>query len=44
MYMYENSIENTVFAGYGAAVAWALFLMIVLISLFNFMLIRKTVK
>ena len=44
MYMYENSIENTVFAGYGAAVAWALFLMIVLISLFNFALIRKTVK
>jgi len=44
MYMYEKSIENPATAGYGAAVAWALFLMIILASLTNFLLIRKTVK
>lgn len=44
MYMYENSIENTSRAGYGAAVAWALFLIIIATSLANFLLIRKTVR
>jgi len=44
MYMWENSLENTSRAGYGAAVAWALFLIIMLASLANFALIRKTVK
>jgi cellobiose transport system permease protein len=44
MYMYENSIENTNQAGYGASVAWALFLMIIVASLANFLLIRRTVK
>jgi len=44
MYMYEKSIENPATAGYGAAVAWALFLMIIFASLTNFLLIRKTVK
>ncbi len=44
MYMWENSIENTSRAGYGAAVAWALFIIIMLASLANFALIRKTVK
>jgi cellobiose transport system permease protein len=44
MYMYEKSIENPSTAGYGAAVAWALFLMIIFASLTNFLLIRKTVK
>jgi cellobiose transport system permease protein len=44
MYMWENSIENTSRAGYGAAVAWALFLIIIVASVANFALIRKTVK
>jgi cellobiose transport system permease protein len=44
MYMYENSIDNTFHAGYGAAVAWALFIMIMLASLGNYLLVRKTVK
>jgi len=44
MYMYENSIENTAKAGYGAAVAWALFLLIMVAAVGNFLLVRKTVK
>ncbi|NJP33310.1 carbohydrate ABC transporter permease [Micromonospora thermarum] len=44
MYMYELGIENLNTAGYGAAVAWAMFLMIALMSLVNFLLIRRTVK
>ncbi|PZG00943.1 carbohydrate ABC transporter permease [Micromonospora deserti] len=44
MYMYELGIENLNTAGYGAAVAWAMFLMIALVSLVNFLLVRRTVK
>ncbi|WBB70205.1 sugar ABC transporter permease [Micromonospora sp. WMMD812] len=44
MYMYELGIENLNTAGYGAAVAWAMFLMIALVSLLNFVLVRRSVK
>lgn len=44
MYMYEKGIENLNTAGYGAAVAWALFVMIAIISAINFLLVRRTVK
>jgi cellobiose transport system permease protein len=44
MYMYEKGITNLNTAGYGAAVAWALFLMIVLVSLANFAVTRRSVK
>jgi cellobiose transport system permease protein len=44
MYMFENSLENTNRAGYGAAVAWALFMLILLAAVGNFLLVRKTVK
>jgi cellobiose transport system permease protein len=44
MYMYENSIENVSRAGYGAAVAWTLFLMIIVASFANYLLIRRTVR
>ncbi|MFG3704841.1 carbohydrate ABC transporter permease [Micromonospora sp. NPDC047670] len=44
MYMYELGIENLNTAGYGAAVAWAMFLMIALVSGINFLLVRRTVK
>ncbi|MFC5923211.1 carbohydrate ABC transporter permease [Micromonospora vulcania] len=44
MYMYELGIENLNTAGYGAAVAWAMFIMIALVSLLNFLLVRRTVK
>ncbi|MEU8420977.1 sugar ABC transporter permease [Micromonospora sp. NPDC048835] len=44
MYMYEMGIENLNTAGYGAAVAWAIFMIIVLVSLFNFLLVRRSAK
>ena len=44
MYMYEKAIENTNTAGYGAAVAWMLFVIIILVSLVNFLLVRRSVK
>jgi cellobiose transport system permease protein len=44
MYMFENSIQNLSKAGYGAAVAWALFLMIVVVSMLNFLITRRSVK
>ncbi|MEU8333090.1 sugar ABC transporter permease [Micromonospora sp. NPDC048839] len=44
MYMYEMGIENLSTAGYGAAVAWAIFMIIVVVSLFNFLLVRRSAK
>ncbi|MEV6690880.1 sugar ABC transporter permease [Micromonospora sp. NPDC051196] len=44
MYMYEMGIVNLNTAGYGAAVAWAIFMIIVLVSLINFVLVRRTAK
>ncbi|MET8357041.1 sugar ABC transporter permease [Micromonospora sp. NPDC005171] len=44
MYMYEMGIVNLNSAGYGAAVAWAIFMIIVLVSLFNFLLVRRSAK
>jgi cellobiose transport system permease protein len=44
MYMFENSLDNVNRAGYGAAIAWALFMLILLAAVGNFLLVRKTVK
>ena len=44
LYMYENSIDHNSQAGYGAAVGGMMFLMIILFSLFNFLLIRRSVR
>jgi cellobiose transport system permease protein len=44
MYMYEKGIETTTTAGYGAAVAWTLFVMIIIVSLGNFLLVRRSVR
>ncbi|GGM27363.1 MULTISPECIES: carbohydrate ABC transporter permease [Micromonospora] len=44
MYMYEMGITNLNSAGYGAAVAWAMFLIIVLVSMINFLLVRRSAK
>ena len=38
---HRTLIEN---AGYGAAVSWALFLLIMLAALGNFLLVRRSVK
>ncbi|MBM0277938.1 carbohydrate ABC transporter permease [Micromonospora tarensis] len=44
MYMYEMGIANLNTAGYGAAVAWAIFMIIVVVSLVNFLLVRRSAK
>ncbi|HCT78364.1 MAG TPA: ABC transporter permease [Micromonosporaceae bacterium] len=43
MYMYEKAFDNLQF-GYGSAVAFALFGLIVLFSLFNYLLVRRSVR
>jgi cellobiose transport system permease protein len=44
MYMYEKGIETPSTAGYGSAVAWMLFLIIIIVSALNFLLVRKSVR
>jgi cellobiose transport system permease protein len=41
MYMYDNAFTDDRY-GYGAMVAWALFLLIIVFSLLNFLFIRRT--
>ena len=42
MYMYEKAFAGTQFNfGYAAAIGWALFLLIGLISLVNFLIVRR---
>lgn len=41
MYMYDNAFGSDRY-GYGAAVAWALFMMIIVFSLINFLIVRRT--
>ncbi|WP_395107862.1 carbohydrate ABC transporter permease [Actinomadura sp. SCN-SB] len=40
MYMYDNAFNDDRY-GYGATVAWALFVLIILFSLLNFMFVRR---
>lgn len=44
MYMYEKGIDNLTTAGYGAAIAWAIFLLIAIASVINLFLVRRMVK
>ncbi|MER7544870.1 carbohydrate ABC transporter permease [Actinomadura sp.] len=41
MYMYDNAFGHDRY-GYGAAVAWALFVLIIVFSLINFLAVRRT--
>ncbi|MEU6753596.1 sugar ABC transporter permease [Spirillospora sp. NPDC046719] len=41
MYMYDNAFGHDRY-GYGATIAWALFVMIILFSLINFLFVRRT--
>jgi cellobiose transport system permease protein len=43
MYMYSEAFENFRF-GYGSAIAWSVFLLIVIVSVINFLFVRKSVK
>jgi cellobiose transport system permease protein len=40
MYMFENAFRDYEY-GYGAAVAWVLFVIIILASVVNFLIIRR---
>ncbi|WP_344956111.1 sugar ABC transporter permease [Actinomadura miaoliensis] len=40
MYMFDNAFRSDAY-GYGAAIAWMLFLMIIVFSLFNFLFVRR---
>jgi cellobiose transport system permease protein len=41
MYMFDNAFRNDDY-GYGAAVAWMLFLLIIAFSMLNFLIVRRT--
>lgn len=43
MYMYERAFDNLQF-GYGSAVAFALFALIVIFSILNYLLVRRSVR
>jgi cellobiose transport system permease protein len=43
MYMYEKAFDNLQF-GYGSAVAFALFFLIVIFSILNYLLVRRSVR
>ncbi|HET9518519.1 MAG TPA: sugar ABC transporter permease [Actinoplanes sp.] len=42
MYIYEVTFTNNFSAGYGAAISWVLFLVIILIALANFLIARRS--
>ncbi|MER7893382.1 sugar ABC transporter permease [Micromonospora sp. NPDC094482] len=44
MYIYEQTFTGNAEYGYGAAMSWLLFLMIVIFALINFALVRRSVK
>lgn len=44
MYIYERTFSGTFHVGYGAAISWVLFVIILLIALINFMLVRKSIR
>jgi len=44
MYIYETVFTNTYSAGYGAAMSWLLFLVIIVFALVNVVLVRRSVR
>jgi len=44
MYIYERTFTGTFQVGYGAAISWVLFLIIIVIALLNFLAVRRTVR
>jgi carbohydrate ABC transporter membrane protein 1, CUT1 family (TC 3.A.1.1.-) len=44
MYIYERTFTGTFQVGYGAAISWVLFFIIIIIALLNFLAVRRTVR
>ncbi|MCW3813254.1 sugar ABC transporter permease [Micromonospora sp. DR5-3] len=44
MYIYERTFTGNAEYGYGSAMSWLLFMMIIIFALINFVLIRRSVK
>lgn len=44
MYIYQTTFVTRFDLGYGAAISWALFMMIIAIALTNFLLVRRSVR
>jgi cellobiose transport system permease protein len=44
MYIYETTFTNNYSAGYGAAISWLLFMMIIVFALVNVVLVRRSVR
>ena len=44
MYIYETTFTNNYSAGYGAAMSWLLFMIIIIFALVNFMLVRRSLR
>lgn len=44
MYIYERTFTGNAEYGYGAAMSWLLFMMIIIFALINFALVRRSVK
>jgi cellobiose transport system permease protein len=44
MYIYERTFTRNFEYGYGAAMSWVLFIMILIFALVNFALVRRSVK
>jgi cellobiose transport system permease protein len=44
MYIYQTTFTNNYSAGYGAAISWLLFLVIIIFALVNFLLVRRSLR
>ncbi len=44
MYLYERTFSGTFHVGYGAAISWVLFVLIVVVALVNVALVRRSVR
>jgi cellobiose transport system permease protein len=44
MYIYERTFGGTFHVGYGAAISWVLFLVIIAVALLNLYLVRRTIR
>lgn len=44
MYIYAQTFEGNYRYGYGSAMSWLLFLLIIVFALINFLMVRRSLK